>query len=1035
MLLQRTGLCHLLATLAQPGHVAPWRIQSLKRHILNGQGVNTKGPVHLLKKFKIIQPGLVPENLSHYPGWPSGAPKNRIDLEKKFADVWQDQNPFSQDLDDLMPDCPLSWEDVIHQFRPDQPTEMAAPEPKRCRLSLPGPEIIGPEDQSQSTSGRGSSRQSIALANCTTVQDIFTHLGRVSLPAQSLALLRQKALFMLLVINKNPEKVQAKFSLALYHTLHNEFFGGLSGSLPRQQYILQRMAVLQSFFQQGIPVVSRFLVEFLPTWNGEQLLLEILSLITHIQITDFEECILSPLMNHFSKTFSVQYQIVTLVSLRRLIFHWITLEYERCKNHLKRFFGTANPNCINPLGAIGSLIDIFVQYCESGLAQALAESNPLAQMYFHEVLTQILMVSRCLVSYNLPLCLEMPPTFIYYALFQVTPTCLSRVLEHISMIKFEAIPICERAIKNVQMIIDEDEMATTLEAEAEMEVLVDQLKSKDALNVVTKDAIAVLSNETLYLDRGKSIFRLHWDIEEQAIRKHLTITNHIAFQPFIWSFVSKMAQEHSLSKQDVIDDLQDANSAMMESYLNDLAEHLPMVTDFLSAFQKPKSKKYARSMASLKSNDQVSQKSLGTSTTATSGISSMVPTWTSGIETMGLHPILRDLQSDLSTLKSFLTKRRTSPDDLLGKVTDSNPHLEVVCKGLEAVFAHGTLSGEDFFVLFEVISLEPKREAGMNALVKHIVSEIKKITAIKSNLGRGRHFLRCCLNNGWLTSLVISLRNWKSIDQWYQPDALLLRNPNESFMVILPDLDLLHFDLHLANRSFLDDAWQLPIYRRFELVPCGDLGLMVCSVQGRIVVTKVKANSCAGEDGKIQMGDLIDDIDATPTYGMDPDAIGRIVKKCTKRPLAIGVVKAEKNGRVFPPLKPLLERTSIDVKALEVRWEQKLKWRPNSLLLDDDDHNAKGDGEDEFDPLLDDEEDFTTIVQSGTELLYIGSLRISACGCCSTDNHYLAFIAGNDLCTVATDFLCHVFYCANQGKARDVISTIAEGFERTQNAV
>ena len=63
------------------------------------------------------------------------------------------------------------------------------------------------------------------------------------------------------------------------------------------------------------------------------------------------------------------------------------------------------------------------------------------------------------------------------------------------------------------------------------------------------------------------------------------------------------------------------------------------------------------------------------------------------------------------------------------------------------------------------------------------------------------------------------------------------------------------------------------------------------------------------------------------------------------------------------------------------------------------------------------------------------SFQISACGCSTLDNHYLAFIAGNDLCSQATEYLCHVFYCANQSKARDIIGTIAQGFERTKNAV
>ena len=54
---------------------------------------------------------------------------------------------------------------------------------------------------------------------------------------------------------------------------------------------------------------------------------------------------------------------------------------------------------------------------------------------------------------------------------------------------------------------------------------------------------------------------------------------------------------------------------------------------------------------------------------------------------------------------------------------------------------------------------------------------------------------------------------------------------------------------------------ELPDRRTFELLPgASDLGLMICSVEGRVVVSKVKEYSIAGEDGKVERGDVIDEL-------------------------------------------------------------------------------------------------------------------------------------------------------------------------------
>jgi len=71
---------------------------------------------------------------------------------------------------------------------------------------------------------------------------------------------------------------------------------------------------------------------------------------------------------------------------------------------------------------------------------------------------------------------------------------------------------------------------------------------------------------------------------------------------------------------------------------------------------------------------------------------------------------------------------------------------------------------------------------------------------------------------------------------------------------------------------------------------------------------------------------------------------------------------------------------------------------------------------------------------TGQKVLYYPYPQISACGCSTANSHYFAFIAGNDLCALSTDFLCHVFFSDSTALAEEVIANIAAGFKRTHHA-
>ena len=129
------------------------------------------------------------------------------------------------------------------------------------------------------------------LSKCQTVGDLYTNLATLATPGRTLSLLRNRATFLLLFANNKANEVQARFSVTLYHTLYNEFFGCVdrkAGNLDRQSYLLRRAHLLQEYLQQGIPVVNRFFAEFLVSWDGKELFVDVINLVTYIQITDFK---------------------------------------------------------------------------------------------------------------------------------------------------------------------------------------------------------------------------------------------------------------------------------------------------------------------------------------------------------------------------------------------------------------------------------------------------------------------------------------------------------------------------------------------------------------------------------------------------------------------------------------------------------------------------------------------------------------------------------------------------------------------------
>jgi len=107
--------------------------------------------------------------------------------------------------------------------------------------------------------------------------------------------------------------------------------------MERKSFILQRVAKLQDFFQQGIPVVARFLAQFLSDWDGQWLFLEVMQLLPYVQLTDYDELhegVLAPLHKLFNATMTPMERLVFLHYLHKLVMHWACVEYFRARRHV-----------------------------------------------------------------------------------------------------------------------------------------------------------------------------------------------------------------------------------------------------------------------------------------------------------------------------------------------------------------------------------------------------------------------------------------------------------------------------------------------------------------------------------------------------------------------------------------------------------------------------------------------------------------------------------------------------------------------------
>ena len=121
------------------------------------------------------------------------------------------------------------------------------------------------------------------------ISDFIRDLTKLKTVTQAMSLMNKPPQAMLYLALSSTE-MQERLSFTLYYTLYNEFFSMTQSAKHRKRKtdLLCRVNRLQEYFQHGLPVVGRFLAQYLSTWDGDEYFIEICKMLSCLQLTEMQ---------------------------------------------------------------------------------------------------------------------------------------------------------------------------------------------------------------------------------------------------------------------------------------------------------------------------------------------------------------------------------------------------------------------------------------------------------------------------------------------------------------------------------------------------------------------------------------------------------------------------------------------------------------------------------------------------------------------------------------------------------------------------
>ncbi|XP_076763976.1 uncharacterized protein LOC143431269 [Xylocopa sonorina] len=433
------------------------------------------------------------------------------------------------------------------------------------------------------------------------------------------------------------------------------------------------------------------------------------------------------------------------------------------------------------------------------------------------------------------------------------------------------------------------------------------------------------------------------------------------------------------------------------------------------------------------------------------------------------NPLIKELKG--------WTRKLTESDK---EIDDENEDLPFFCKSLEKCFQKGVLMRlnpigfpklPDAWYWMEEIAEKHFSSCCTYSLV---IEQVKQNSKVHTPTGQLRLLIRTCLMRKCLYMPVeLLVRTPLMATDYYDKNSILGDNIlGEIFLSVLLQSSKLNFKLNLRNSCFLDESWHLPECLALELVPCKSLGISVCFTNGKALIVNLDKNSVAAEDDKVEVGDVLDEINGNVITSNTKGQLRKFMRKTVGQPVYLYVVKHrnKKTRQLYIPIVHLIRSSGIE-------GLKKILKKFNSEVQDENEKRevskletkslnagfsvkfcgsihigAEGDVKQIERAILQvlKLEDLK-LVPVKFECLEIGIrvtrdlddnilckqsyMEISSCGRTGNIPNHFAFIAGDTNCNLATKFDAYVFYHENENEVQTILQSLGQGFQRTHFAV